>query len=1104
MIKHLHKLTDLNLTKLTLSSAFIFFIGNNVNAQYKIDPRFEHLINERKDAKQSKISSELNSDEFLPITSIISPDGTIKEYYQAIIYTKNPDLLKKDGYLIQSISDNFVTALLSENDFDKLKTNNYVSTVKFPQIDYLNNQSNVIESGASLLQDGALNNINYTGKDVLVGIYDTGIDFTHPDFIDPITKKTRIVSIWDQTLTPITGESSPKLYAAGNFGVEYTQAQINDEIDGTPANFVREKDIHGHGTHVAGTAAGNGSAIEGAPHKGMAPEAELVIVKGGDGSFPTTNTIAALDYFKSVAASKGKPIVVNMSIGGQASPHDGKSEHEIKVNEFTASGLGRVVVISAGNEGDGNIHQRISLNANEKKSFKIKIEKNQSNNNASLFSFLSFNKGDNETSPITLKITAPNGSEFIQNPGSVSTNYLKDAAGKNYQQITSYNYIDSDSGKRFIQIIASRITTADTEGVYDLEIENNSTKNITIDGWLTSTNYNLAKISFPEGDNNYTVGSPGTADEAITVANYVGNVAFAVNSSIPAANGTYSSSGIMTENLNSSSSKGPRADEARKPDIASGGTFVISAKTKDNIDPYIIDGKYYSQMTGTSMASPSVAGSVALLLQANNRLTAKQVKQRLIENTNKDSYTTSNYTNEFGYGKLNIYKAVSSELNNLNNNTSCPVSINYTLANDNLAYKWGFASQTNPVNNGTNLVNFSPSNVAVKLKSSATGKIGNVTFLLGNYNSNTAAKIPLIVEIRKVNDKGFPGDLITSKTIENVKTLEQSGWNNINFIDKNININAGEEVFVLLNMKDTNLILGADNINIDNKTYRSVDNGKTYSIITTYDAKIRATIYENEPSVKQLATVTKTATQNIGLGYNYFINGCEMITRVESYGASPVKGKTTAKIWIDDSLKEFVNKRVEVNAETNNSTSTGKVTLYYTQSDFDIFNKTATLKLPTSPTDVDNKKNVIVHFYAGTSSDNTGLPTSYTNKVVNIPVNADDIIWNDTYKYWEVSVETIGFGGYLLSTNSTLAINETSLSTLSLYPNPVVNELNIKLPTTVKEAQIRIVDISGRTVKENKITTSNNKLDVTSLSQGVYIIEIKTDKETISKKIIKK
>ena len=91
-----------------------------------------------------------------------------------------------------------------------------------------------------------------------------------------------------------------------------------------------------------------------------------------------------------------------------------------------------------------------------------------------------------------------------------------------------------------------------------------------------------------------------------------------------------------------------------------------------------------------------------------------------------------------------------------------------------------------------------------------------------------------------------------------------------------------------------------------------------------------------------------------------------------------------------------------------------------------------------------------------------------------------------------------------MSTNSTLAIKDNSLNELSIYPNPVVNELTINLPSNIKNADVRIVDVTGRTVSNNNVTINNNKLDVSHLAQGVYIVEIKTEKGTTSKKLIKK
>jgi minor extracellular serine protease Vpr len=1104
MNRNLHLLSEFGMfyiknriTSKILGCAFLLY-GSFASAQYKIDPRFQNLIDQTTQNKFSKKSVEkMNEENHFTTSTIILPNGTTQELYHAIIHTDSPEKLKNDGFIIQSISKGFVTALVSVDDLQKLSNDNNVKEVSVPSLDYVTNDINVTESGAALLHSGVLNNTNYTGKGVLVGIYDTGIDYKHPDFSNPndITK-TRILKIWDQTITPAVGESSPNLFATGNYGVEYTQAQINDEIDGTPANFIRQTDTNGHGTHVAGTAAGSGLGFEKLLYKGAAPEADIVVVKGGNSSFSTTNTINALEYFKKISEDLNKPIVVNMSIGGQSSPHDGSGSHETKVNEFTSSGPGRVVVISAGNEGSGNIHQRIDLAPGEKKTITLKALATSATTKT-LFSFLTYNKGNNNSKEVTVKLTAPDGTIYTQVPGGENTSSYTKGTGTISMNLRNYN--SSAYGKRFTEFIVSRSdSSVATDDTYILEYENTSTENLTLDGWIYS---NDISVSLPNGDNYYTVGSPGTATNALTVANHIGRT-FMLNRT----SGSYSysnSASYITQNLNPSSSKGPRADEVRKPEISADGTNVASALSSSTTTTAVIDGKYYTYKTGTSMSSPGVTGAVALLLQANNKLTYADVKKRITENATKDQFTTNNFTNEFGYGKLNIYQAVADELNNLNNNSSCPISKFTTLGYDDIANSYTSTNLPSSYsgyfgdNNGPNY-----GRVAVKYKSNIVGKLGSL-FVQVAHNLDVTKAIPFLVNVRKVNADGNPGDIIGTKNYDDFNKYYAYEWANFDLSDLNIKVANNEEFFLEIYSPVRSLRLFFDKTNIDKRTYASIDSGVSYNVVTTLDAKMRAIVYENDPAVKQLATTSKNASQNVTLGNTYFVNGCELITKVESSGASPITGKTTAKAWIDSTLKDFVQRRIEINADINNSTSTGKVTLFYTQADFDLFNQTATKKLPTSSTDDANKKNIVVHYYAGISKDNTGKPESYSNAVINTPVAADKIVWNDTYKYWEITIDAIGFGGYLLSTNETLANIENSLNLLSVYPNPVINELSINLPSDVKEAKINIVDISGRNVVNTEIKQANNKVNVSHLAKGVYIVEIKIDKGSITKKIIK-
>ena len=114
----------------------------------------------------------------------------------------------------------------------------------------------------------------------MVGVVDTGIDIFHHAFRNT-DGTTRILSLWDQTLTAQAGEAPP---AGFTFGVEFTAATINAALTSGASSF-RSTDTDGHGSHVAGIAAGNGSA-SGNCHGtgyyiGVAPAADLVILESG-------------------------------------------------------------------------------------------------------------------------------------------------------------------------------------------------------------------------------------------------------------------------------------------------------------------------------------------------------------------------------------------------------------------------------------------------------------------------------------------------------------------------------------------------------------------------------------------------------------------------------------------------------------------------------------------------------------------------------------------------------------------------------------------------------------------------------------------------------
>jgi subtilisin family serine protease len=220
-----------------------------------------------------------------------------------------------------------------------------------------------------------------TGSNIIVGIIDTGIDFRHGTF-RKADGTTRILKIWDQTLTAVSGEHTPTNIPAShplgavtlNYGVEYTETQINMALNN--AFNVRHKDKEGHGTHVAGIAAGNGSQngnCSGAfTFSGVAPEANIIIVRmrglsdGDPDPISTANHfIEALRYFENEARADAaatpprprRPMVVNMSLGSWWGSRDGTHPDAVSIDNIAnANANGFIMVKSAGNEANKRRH----------------------------------------------------------------------------------------------------------------------------------------------------------------------------------------------------------------------------------------------------------------------------------------------------------------------------------------------------------------------------------------------------------------------------------------------------------------------------------------------------------------------------------------------------------------------------------------------------------------------------------------------------------------------------------------------------------------------------------------------------------------------------
>lgn len=1064
------------INKSKVLALFLISLGLPAFAQIKkIDPQFEHLLKNAPAAKSKRIITD--NEPLTPQKRLVVTSKGAETMYPAIVYTNNPQELKNKGVIVETVSKNFATVLLSADDMQKLYDDKSIIAITAPKIDTISNNSVLDQTGASLLQNGVLNNTKYDGEGILVGIFDTGIDYTHPDFRDPDDPtKSRIVSIWDQSITANIDETPPSGFSKG---VEYTRAHIEDEIDGTPANFVRQVDTSGHGTHVAGTAAGNGAGTPDKRHKGFAPKAELVIVKGTNaaGLFPSDNTINSLTYFQKVATALNKPIVVNYSIGGQFSSKDGTEPHEITMDNFTKSGNGRVVVVAGGNDATSKIHKEMALNPDETKSYTLTVPQHTDTTTQAYNILYIYGTNNNK---FDISVTGPDGNTFdydLSEANESSDGYL-------FNNDNAYVIAETETlpqnGKRQILLQVGRNlgTTETTAGDYIINITNKGTSPSILHAYnreLTTA----VRTTLVDADNTYMVSSPGNSTEAITVANYSNKA----NTYI--YDGTSSlSTGGTAGYINSTSNIGPRIDGVLKPEIANGGTIITSSKTKD-ASASTID-TVYSVKSGTSMASPGVAGAVALLLQAQPNLNAKEVKSLLINNANKDIATTTSPNPTYGYGKLNIYKAVSASTQNAKSEFEKLINQNEYITN-------------------ANLLNLNVSNrkVGTIFTAKKTGKLGSIAFMPAHLIFDD---IPLTIEVRRVKD-GVLGDVIFSKVIPSMsKNIKTYGWNYFDLSDSNFQTTYGEEFALVLDASQGPFALRYQTLKADAKKTSFLLDASSQMQYINYDLAISATVYEDVSPVKVLATANRETSLAIANNKNYFVTNWENLGRIEKNEGHTIEGEVKAKVWLTNSTKH-VNRVYEYTPVNNPSTSTAKVTLYYSQADFENFNANKayglTKNLPADPTDESGKSNLVIYKFNGTSTDNSGNMESYTEGLTTIPLTASNILWNPTYSFWEITFETDSFSGFIAGTEESLTTKDNKAYSLQVYPNPVKEQLNINLPQGESKGQATFYDMTGRAVKTVSLN-STNELNVTSLAKGVYLVEITTSKGVKeTKKIVK-
>lgn len=446
-----------------------------------------------------------------------------------------------------------------------------------------------------------------TGKGVIIGIVDSGIDAKHPAFAG------RILRIWDQTM------SGPGV-AEGNYGAEFTGEQLTVS-----------QDVDGHGTHVTGIASGADTN-----YGGVAPEAEIIAVRS---DLQDAHIADAIRYVFRLAAELGKPAVVNLSLGGHADAHDGSDSLSQIID--SESGPGKIVCCAAGNEGNDNIHGQSEVKPCSMNSMRFRVPSTQ-------VGIVWLNGWYAGNAQLEIAVRSPIGFvtpwQKIIADGNPSKDYnLPD--GK--IQIVTPPADPSNKDCNFFVQVRGNGTFPVTQGVWQLRVRNNSSEQTRVDVW-TIDDTGSVFFTGKSAQDTMKIGSPGAAKSAITVASYT------TKNQYNDIDGNKREVGLTLNDISEFSSEGPLRNNAQKPDVAAPGAMICSTlSSAAAFDRSMMINAKFVMLAGTSMATPFVTGLIALLLQRDPKLTPDAAKEILKKNSAIPEKNAGEFDPKWGFGLIN-------------------------------------------------------------------------------------------------------------------------------------------------------------------------------------------------------------------------------------------------------------------------------------------------------------------------------------------------------------------------------------------------------------------------------------------------------------------
>lgn len=481
-------------------------------------------------------------------------------------------LLGGSGISVVPLLGGYAIVTLPESMLEEYSRRPQIEFIEKPTRLYFEDLFSKEASCITQVQRDEPGNLQLTGRGVLIGIVDSGVDYRHPAFLTA-DGKSRILRLWDQSIPG----NPPEGYATGT---EYTNEEINEALSLSVQEgrrLVPSEDGSGHGTAVLGVAAGSDFS-RGAVNRGVAYESDLLVVKMGiprQDSFPrTTELMQGVDYLVRQAIRLGRPIALNLSFGNNYGSHRGDSLLETYLDNV--SGMGKnVICVGMGNNGNDALHTGGKLSPGEIQEIELGVGAFEPTLNVQLW------KNYEDEMEI-----------YLENPAGERVGPLFETLGAQRWQAGNTElliYYGKPAPYHVTQEIYVDFLAQDEKtpyvdsGVWKIILAAKNIKNGEYFLWLPGGKTLNPGTAFylprPQG----TLTIPATARRVISVGAY------------DARQNTYADF----------SGRGCRALPYPKPDLAAPGVDIYAPRP----------GGGYAAFTGTSFSTPFVTGAAALLME---------------------------------------------------------------------------------------------------------------------------------------------------------------------------------------------------------------------------------------------------------------------------------------------------------------------------------------------------------------------------------------------------------------------------------------------------------------------------------------------------------